>query len=282
MIKYYNINGRIVEAEKATVSVNDLGLIRGYGVFDYFLIEDGLPLFVDDYVTRFLNSAQSMHLDLKWNLDQLKEQIFQLIEANGLKDGGVRLVCSGGLSEDCYTPVDPGLMIMLYPARGFSRDKYTRGTGLVSIDYQRPIPEVKTTNYVMGIRMLDAVKKAGAVEVLFNDGSFVRESVRANIFIVTKDERIVTPGNKILKGITRKQVLKVAASHFPVEVRDVSVNELKDAKEVFISSSTKRVMPIVHIDDYQIGNGEPGPVYKKIAALFRASVEDYLSKSKVS
>ncbi len=281
MIQYYNINGQLVDAQSATVPIHDLGLIRGYGIFDYFLVEAGQPLFIDDYAERFLNSAKHMNLDIGLTSETLKEQIFNLIEANGLKDAGMRLLATGGLSPDNYAPVQPSFMIMMNPAGGFPATHYSEGTGLVSVNYQRDVPEVKTTNYTMGIRMLPAVKKAGAVEVLYNDGSLLRESVRANIFIVTKDERIVTPASKILRGITRKQVLKIAHQLFPVEEREVAVNELKDAKEVFITSSTKKVMPIVFVDDLQIGDGKPGPITKKLAGLFRNAVEDYLA-AKVS
>jgi branched-chain amino acid aminotransferase len=200
MIQYCNINGRLVDAQSATVPVHDLGLIRGYGVFDYFLVEAGQPLFVDDYAARFLHSAQHMHLDIGLTHEQLKEQIFKLIEANGLKDAGMRLVVTGGVSPNNYEIVEPNFMMMMNEAGGFPETHYSQGTGLISINYQRDIPKVKTTNYSMGIKMLDAVKKAGAVEVLYNDGSFLRESVRANIFIVTKDERIVTPRFKDSDG----------------------------------------------------------------------------------
>jgi branched-subunit amino acid aminotransferase/4-amino-4-deoxychorismate lyase len=277
MIQYHNINGRLVDASSAAVPVHDLGLIRGYGVFDYFLIEAGQPLFVDDYAARFLYSAQHMHLDIGLTHDQLKEQIFHLIEANGLKEGGMRLLATGGVSPNNFEPVQPNFMMLLNEAGGFPDTHYSKGAGLVSVNYQRDLPEVKTTNYTMGIKMLDAVKKAGAVEVLYHDGSFLRESVRANIFVVTRDERILTPASKILMGITRKQVLKIARSLFPVEEREVSVNELKEAKEVFITSSTKKVMPIVFVDDLQIGDGRPGAITKKLAGLFRNAVEDYLA-----
>lgn len=277
MIQFYNINGRLVDAQNATVPVHDLGLIRGYGVFDYFLIEAGQPLFLDDYAARFLHSAKHMHLDIGLTHEQLKEQIFKLIEANGLKEGGMRLLATGGISPNNFEPTAPTFMMMVNKASGFPDTYYSQGAGLVSIDYQRDIPEVKTTNYSMGIKMLKAVKKAGAVEVLYHDGSFLRESVRANIFIVTQDERIVTPASKILMGITRKQVLKIARPLFPVEEREVALNELKEAREVFITSSTKKVMPIVFVDDLQIGDGRPGPITMKLAGLFRNAVEDYLA-----
>ncbi len=281
-MKYYNINGRLVDAREATIGVNDLGVIRGYGIFDYFLVEAGMPLFADDYISRFMNSADEMHLDFKLNREQLKEQIFQIIEANGMKEGGLRLVLTGGIAEDCYTPTDPSFMIMAYKKGGFSPALYSDGGRLISTHYQREIPKVKTTNYVMGIKMLREVRKAGAVEVLYYDGDFVRETVRANIFIVSKDERIATPDAKILEGVTRRQVLKAASRHFEVEQREVAVNELKEAQEVFITSSTKGVMPIVQIDGLTIGDGQPGPVTKKMMALFRQSVEDYLSVHKAA
>lgn len=277
MANYINLNGKITPANKACIGVNDLGLIRGYGIFDYFKVIEGQPLFLDDYVERFLNSAELMYLDLNRNATQLKDAIFELLEANKQQNTDIRLIATGGYSSDGYTPENPQLMILQYDPKGPAAIHYQRGIKLLSIIHQREIPQVKTTNYSMGIRMLRDLKAANAFEVLYLDGHIVREAVRSNIFIVNKEGQIITPNKKILWGITRKYTLEVAKAHFDVEERDITYQELREAKEIFLTSSTKKILPVVAIDDFIVGYGKPGPVTKRVMSLFEALVTDFVN-----
>ncbi|MEL7121541.1 MAG: aminotransferase class IV [Bacteroidota bacterium] len=277
MVKYYNINGNLVPKEQAVLGVNDLGIIRGFGIFDYFLVHSKQPLFLDDYVARFFQSAEKVYLDLGINISQLKNRIYELIEANEMEEAGIRLVATGGYAADGYTPTQPHIMILQYPYSAPSPEKYEKGVKLLSMNFQREVPDVKTTNYANGIRMIPKLKEAGALEVLYHDGSFLRETVRANVFIITRDGRLITPSNKILYGITRKKVLEVSKDYFNIELREVALKELKQAKEVFITGSNKKVMPVVQVDDWVIGDGKPGEGYQKIAKLFEEYTTAYLA-----
>ena len=277
MVKYYSINGKLVPKEQAVLGVNDLGIIRGFGIFDYFLVHSKQPLFIDDYIARFFQSAEKVHLDLGISIAQLKNQIYELIEANGIAEAGIRLVATGGYATDGYTPTQPHIMILQYPYSPPGPEKYEKGVKLLSMNFQREVPDVKTTNYANGIRMIPKLKEAGALEVLYHDGSFLRETVRANVFIITEDGRLITPASKILHGITRKKVLEVSKDHFKIELREVALKELKHAKEVFITGSNKKVMPVVQVDDWVIGDGKPGEGYRKIAKLFREYSASYLA-----
>src|SRR5439155_7787550 len=101
-------------------------------------------------------------------------------------------------------------------------------------------------------------KEADANDVLYHSGGLITECPRANFFIVTHDNKLVTPANNILKGITRSEILKIAAAEIKVEERDLYLEELSSAKEAFITSTTKHVLPVAKIDSRQIGNGSPG------------------------
>jgi len=300
MIQYSNINGQIVNASDASLKVNDLAILRGYGIFDYFLVREGLPMFVDDYMNRFFNSARLMLLEMaimqselkdqihaliaannmsNTGQSELKDQIHALIAANNMSNTGMRLVLTGGYADDGYTPISPNLLILQHPMPAIpSTDE---GVKILLHGYQRELPEAKTINYLTGIRMLGEMKEKGAVEILYHDYGTIREAVRSNFFLVTQDDKVVTPNEQILWGITRKNVLTVANQHFEVEERKINVQELRFAKEAFITSTIKGVLPVVQVGEQIIGDGKVGEVSRKLAQLLEEYAKAYIESVKV-
>ena len=127
--------------------------------------------------------------------------------------------------------------------------------------------------------MLSKLKAEGAVEPLYYDGDSVRETVRANVFFVTREDQIITPARKILLGITRKKTLEIARQHFEVEEREIRLQEIWESKEAFLSSSTRKLMPIVNIDGRLIGTGKPGIITGELNSLLAEYTERYLERS---
>jgi branched-chain amino acid aminotransferase len=277
MIKYYNLNGKLVPAGEAVLKVNDLAILRGYGIFDYFLVRKRRPLFIEDYLGRFFRSAEILNLKIPLSKDQLRAKITELIEINGEDQAAIRLVLTGGYTEDGFTPKNPNLLIMEHPMPNIPRKYYDEGVKLLTSPFQREVPEVKTINYLQGIRLIPELKKAGALEPLYYNGALLRESVRSNIFLILEGDRIVTPDRDILFGITRRKVLEIARNYFEVEERDVRMEEIAVAKEAFLTGSNKRVMPAVQIDDHQFGDGRPGVITRRLMELFEAHTMEYLS-----
>lgn len=264
----YVINGQLTDADQAVLGVRDLALLRGYGIFDYFLFDRYQPLFLEDYLRRFYRSAQLMHLEVPVAAEELESQILDLIRTNEFVRGGLRLVLTGGYSTDGYTPEAGNLMIMQYPWPEHPPQCYTQGVRLLTHRYQREVPEVKTLNYMTGIRMLPKLRKAGAKELLYFQDDRITESTRSNFFVVMKDGTLVTPGEDILLGITRQEILALAQPLTRVEVRDLHLHELANIEEAFLTGSTKKVMPVVQINGLQIGTGRPGPFTREMMQAF--------------
>lgn len=279
MIRYYHLNGQLVPAAEASLLVSDLSILRGYGIFDYFLVRQGQPLFIEDYLDRFYRSAELLFMTIPASRDELRAHIMDVINANGLADAGMRLLLTGGYAEDGYTPVRPNLLILQHPPGGFPEKDYRDGVKLISHHFQREIPEVKSINYVTGIRLIGQMKAAGATEVLYHDGQHLRETVRANLFLVMPDDQIITPGDLILRGITRKHVMQLARERYSLQEQEVPVSALMAATEVFITSSTKGVLPVTRIDDLTIGGGRPGPVTQYLMERWEHHVNAYLQES---
>jgi len=280
MQRFYNINGVQVAAESASLKVNDLGIIRGFGIFDYFLVWDYIPLFLEDYLDRFYHSAKKLHVEVPTPRADFRAQILELIEVNQKSHAGIRLVMTGGYSPDGYTPVSPNLIIMHHDYKPFASEAYSQGIKLMTQEFQRDLPEVKTTNYANGIRLLPKLAAVGATEPLYHSGGYVKEAVRSNFYIVKDNNTVVTAEADILLGITRKHVLTVAEKRFKVEVRPLALDEIWAAKEAFITGSNKGVMPVTRIDGHQFGDGLPGEITHRIMHDFNDYRGHYVEEQK--
>lgn len=275
-VKYCFVNGELSPVASACIGVGDLALLRGYGVFDFLAVRQGIPLFLDDYLTRFSRSAGILGLKLPLTIDALHDQVWSLIDANGLDDAGVRLVLTGGYAEDGYTPTSPNLIILEHYLPPKSQSVWNQGIKMLSYAHQRELPEAKSINYLTGIQLLDRLKKEGAAEALFHDNGWVRESARANFFIVSDQGRLITPEKKILPGITRQRILQSASYLIELETREIALEEVYSAREAFITSTTKGNLPVIQVDDHPIGNGKPGPVSKAISDLLDSQIAAHI------
>jgi len=276
MQRYYNVNGVVLPAEEATLKVNDLAILRGYGIFDFFLVWERVPLFIEDYLDRFYRSARLLNMEVPVEREELKRRIGALITLNKADYAGIRLVMTGGYTDDSYTPVAPNLIVMHHPYKPFSAEAYEKGVKLMTHEYQRDLPEVKTTNYAMGIRLLPALKAAGALEPLYHSNGTIKEAVRSNFYIIDQNDKVITADEDILMGITRKQVLASIEGHYEVERRFITLDEVWRAKEAFLTGSNKGVIPITRLDDHVFGDGKPGAVTREITRLFNQHRLDYV------
>lgn len=251
---------QFLEEEKATLQVSDLSIQRGYGAFDFFRTKNYIPLFLDDYLDRFFNSISLLCLQPLQTKRELKSIIQELIKKNKMPESGIRMILTGGYSPDSYEPAQPNLIITQQKIQFPASEKFESGLKIITHEYQRDLPEAKSINYLMGVWLLQKVKDQKAADVLYHHEGIVSEFPRANVFVVTRDEKIITPSKNILWGITRLKVLKLAAEKYKVETRTLHIDEIKDAAEVFMTSTTKRLLPVTQVDDTIIGNGKAGSI----------------------
>lgn len=263
------INGVFVPANQAMLPVHDLGVQRGYGIFDFLRVTQNIPLFCNDHLDRFYHSAKEMRLPLQQSKEELKAVINLLIQKNALPDSGIRILFSGGASPDGYQLIKPNLAIIQQPLTPPPDQIFQEGYTLVTYPYQRQMPHVKTTDYLMAIWLQPWMKERGGDDILYQQNGIVSECPRSNFFIVTQSGKIVTPAKNILKGITRKQLLDIAATHrLEMEERDISIDDVRNAKEAFIGSSTKRIVPVRRVDEIEFGPCKEDSVTARLYALF--------------
>ncbi|EKB50170.1 aminotransferase class IV [Cecembia lonarensis] len=267
-------NDRIIASDKATLHPMDIGLIRGYGIFDFFRTAHHTPLFLSDYLDRFIRSAEKTHLKLDLNKEELAQIVHDLISRNDLEFGGVRMVLTGGVSENHFSPTAGQLFIFCEALDFPAPSKYESGIKLLAVEHIRAIADIKTTNYAFPVWHSAIWKKEGADDVLYHLNGQVSESSRSNIFVI-KDGEIATPNKHILHGITRKRVLELIPQ---TEIKAISLEEVLRADELFITSTTKKVLPVTQIDNNKIGSGKPGPITQKLMQDFAIMEKENLQK----
>lgn len=275
MLPIVYINGRYVPKEEAALNVADLAILRGFAIFDYFRYAEGNPRFLEDHLDRFYQSASLLDLKIPARRDELRSCVHELITRNGGGDGGIRFVLTGGYSPDGYTPSSPNLVAMAYPFQGPSAEQYERGVKVLLHQYERQFPQVKSIDYLEGVRIQPMLKAKGVDYALYTDrDGFVRESDRSN-FMIVRNGILITPAEDILHGITRLHLLKLAAQlGIPTEERPVSIKELISADEAIICSSTKGAMAITKVDDLPIADGKPGQITRRLMAAW----EEYIRR----
>lgn len=263
------INGEFVPAEQAKLHVSDLAVQRGYGIFDFFQTVNGKPAFLDDHLDRFFHSVKRMRLEIGRSRDELKAMLGELIRKNGIANSGVRITVTGGYSPDAYSIAKPNLIVTQSPLK-IDTAMVERGMRLVTYAHRRQFADVKTLDYLMAVWLQPFVKENGADDVLYQLDGAVSECPRSNFSIVTRENKIVTPGEYVLKGIVRKQVLRIAPGRYAAEEGVVTLDDIRNAKEAFVTSTTKGVMPVVQVDGRPVGDGKPGEVTRWLGKEFDA------------
>lgn len=276
MIAFFN--KQFLDEDRLSLKVSDLSIQRGYAVFDFFRTKNFKPLFLADYLDRFHRSASLMLLGPMYSSEELKNIIRELISRNGLPASGIKLLFTGGYSADGYQPADPNLIITQQAVTLTTPEKFAEGVKVITWNYQRDLPEAKSINYLMGVWLQKKIREQQAADVLYHKDGIITEFPRSNVFVVTTDQKVITPSENILHGITRKKMLELAGRQYQVETRAVHVDELKNAAEVFMTSTTKRILPVKQVDDTVIGGGIPGPVSISLNKAFLDMEDEYINK----
>lgn len=267
----YYLDGEFVAAAEARVPVNDLALLRGFGCFDFMRTYGGKVIFLRDHVRRLLRSAGRLGIELPLDEAELMGLVEETLRRNPPGEASVRILVTGGPSPDFITPQGtPRLMILVAPLASYPASWYEEGVAVITVPYERAIPEAKTIDYARAVLALAEARRKGAIEALYVDSrNRVREGTTSNVFCFL-GEHLVTPGEGLLEGITRGKVLALAAKHHPVEIRDLARREIAAAEEMFLTSSNRLIVPVVRVDEDRIGRGKPGPRTRALMEAFAA------------
>lgn len=259
-------NGVLQRYEILTLHVSDLLFQRGYGVFDFFRCRGGSVPWLQDYQDRLFSSLDKAGIEHDLKENQFQNIIQTLQNKNKLENGAFKVIISGGYSENLESVSGPANVVILnVDWKSPPAETFELGVNLISENFVRPNPEIKSLYYLNTLRLQKKLKEYNAVDVLFYR-DYISEASRANLFFI-KDGQVLTPASDILKGITRKQILSICPE---IKVEDIRTERLYDFDEIFMTSSSRDVTPVVSVEGRAIGSGKPGPISREIQATFRA------------
>ncbi len=277
MENIFYIDGKFVKEKEAKIPVYDLGLIRGYGVFDFLRTYNRKPFYLKEHLKRLLKSAQLIGLRHNFRIKDLEKLVILTLNKNKhLKEANIRIIITGGDSKDFITPSKPRLIIMITPVKNIDKKIYLNGAKLITKIYERVDPNAKTLIYTDAVKFLQEAKRKGAIEVLLiGKNKEILECTTSNFFAVIDKNVITPPKDKILEGITRKIVINLCKKfNIPIIERKILIDEMKKFNEVFITASNKEILPIIKIDDTKISN-EPGEITKFLMEKYKEITKDY-------
>jgi len=178
------------------------------------------------------------------------------------------VIVTGGYSDNLETlSGKANLVIMNIPWKKPPEETFEKGVHLIRENFVRPNPEVKTLYYFNSLRLQKKLREYKAVDVMYHTDK-ISETSRTNLFFVKGDD-VYTPASDMLKGITRKRVLSLFSE---IKVEDIDVGQLYEFDEIFLTSTSRDVTPVVSVEGQKIGTGIPGPLTRKIQAAFNAKL----------
>jgi len=269
------LNGKLLPAEQATVSVLDRGFIFGDGVYELVPVYSRVPFRLDEHLARLERSLGETRIRNPHSRAEWRSHIYKLIDAQDFDDQSVYFQVTRGVAKRDHAfpkAAEPTVFMMSNPLVNPLPAQLESGAAAVSAPDNRWLRcDIKSISLIGNVLLRQLSAEAGAAEtILFRNGKLTEASA-SNVFIVRRGVIQSPPKtNLILPGITYDVIVELArANGLPLEFREIPEAEVRSADEVWVSSSSKEVLAIVELDGKRIGDGRPGPVFRRMHQLYQ-------------
>jgi D-alanine transaminase len=269
------LNGGLLPIEQATVSVLDRGFIFGDGVYELVPVYSRVPFRLEEHLARLERSLSETRIRNPYSRVQWRSHIYALIDAQPFEDQGTYFQVTRGVAKrDHAFPanVEPTVFMMSNPLVNPQPAQVEKGASAVSAqDYRWLRCDIKSISLIGNCLLRQISAEAGGAEtILFREGKLTEASA-SNVFVVKRGVIQSPPkSNLILPGITYDVVVELArANGLPLEFKDIPEADVRAADELWVSSSSKEVLAIVELDGKRIGDGRPGPVFRRMFQLYQ-------------
>jgi branched-chain amino acid aminotransferase len=289
MTAMVNVNGRITDQAHAAISVFDHGFLYGEGIYETLRTYSGQPFLFDRHMRRLRKSASMLALPVPATDAEIDRRFRETMEAAGLGSSGreayIRILVTRGVGELTYDPAacgDPTIVVIAKPHVDPPVEAFERGVTVALVDIVRNHPGsvnplIKSNNLLNNALAMQEAFRRGAFEgVMRNYRGELAECTTSNLFVVKNGEALTPPLDAgLLAGITREYLFEVGAdTGIPVREQTLRDEDLFGADEAFLTSTTRELVPIVHVDKRTIGDGRPGPVTKRLLQAFRRKAHE--------
>lgn len=270
------LNGQFIDQKDAKISLLDNGFMFGDAFFDTMRTYKGVVLELDRHLSRIKKTAKILHLKLPCSIKELESWIKKTSKINKLDQARMRVTISRGEHGfDFLTSKNTTLAITCEPYK--KDEKVTiNGVSTFTLNFQRPWPEIKSTNLMPMVQAYHTLqKKKGYEGILVDDLGNVTEGSSTNIFIV-KNGEVFTPKDRMLAGVTRNRVIElVKEMKLKMNIENFHKAELFKADEIFLTNRPREIIPVIKVDNKKIGTGKPGAITKKIIAAYKKFTEEH-------
>lgn len=281
------LNDRLIDADKASISITDSGFLYGAGLFETMRSCNGVVFAIDDHLERLFTSARCLAIDNPYEKQFIRDSIGELLGTNKLSDARLRLTLTVGPIVEPDQPRKPTLLITATKYQAYPGEYYKNGVMVVLCPFRQnpadPTCGHKTTNYFSRMIALELARSKRAVESLwFTVDNRLAEGCMSNVFVV-KDSTLYTPPTTlpVLAGIARKTVCEIAAKNsISLVEKELYIADVLGADEVFLTNVIMQVMPINKVEQHVVGDGEVGPMTVKLAKKFKEVVKKQCGKNK--
>lgn len=274
-MKLFWIDHQILTEESASISRLDLGLIRGYGVFDFLRTYGKKTFYFDDHLNRLKKSANSIDLKLPFSDEEIKEAVDALIMIHPEENLGIKIYVTAGISEDAFFASSAcSFWIVAAPLKSLPFD---HAINLKTIDAYRELPEIKSLNYLQAALHAGRYRKLSYDDIIYkNKEGYLLESSTSNLFFI-KGHTLITAEKDILHGITRSVVLDIAQGVLNIELRPLHIDELPYVDECFVTSTTKEICPVNLVDEHKMKSNDLSSMTLKLKLAFQLRTESLIS-----
>ncbi|MDO5374917.1 D-amino-acid transaminase [Staphylococcus rostri] len=275
------VNDVLVEEQDAKVAYNDRGYNFGDGIYEYVRLYDNKLFTAKEHFERLLRSAQEIGLDIDYTVESLTELVRKLAEANGVTDGGVYMqITRGAAPRDHAFPTPPVAPVLTAFTKSYERpyEELKNGVSVVTTDDVRWLRcDIKSLNLLGNVLAKEYATKYNAEEAVQHRDGIVTEGASSNVYAI-KDGVVHThpANNLILNGITRRVIQWICDDeNITFNEEPFTVEFLKAADEVIISSTSAEVMPVVTIDGEPVNGGQVGPITRQLQEGFERYIASH-------
>ena len=269
------LNGQFMPLAEAKVPVLDRGFVFGDGVYELVPVYSGKPFRLDDHLRRLQSSLDGIRLQNPHGVETWRALILRLIENQDFADQSIYIQVTRGVApRDHAFPlnVSPSVFMFVQPLVPASAEQKAAGVcAVTAVDNRWLRCDIKAISLLANILLRQQAVDADCAETVMLRDGFLTEGAASNIFMVKQGVLLAPPpSNLMLTGVTYDVVLELAAANgIPHEIRGISEAEVRAADELWMTSSTKEIMPIVKLDGLTVGAGVPGPMARRMDALYQ-------------
>ncbi|ADV95950.1 MULTISPECIES: D-amino-acid transaminase [Bacillus] len=278
------VNGQLIGRSEASIDLEDRGYQFGDGIYEVIRVYKGVLFGLREHAERFFRSAAEIGISLPFSIEDLEWDLQKLVQENAVSEGAVYIQTTRGVAPRKHqyeAGLEPQTTAYTFTVKKPEQEQAYGVAAITDEDLRWLRCDIKSLNLLYNVMTKQKAYEAGAFETILLRDGVVTEGTSSNVYAVINGTVRTHPANRlILNGITRMNILGLIEKNgIKLDETPVSEEELKQAEEIFISSTTAEIIPVVTLDGQSVGSGKPGPVTKQLQAAFQESIQQAASIS---